>query len=257
MTEQGWLASENLQVMLRRLDKWPSPSDTVIQRKPRLFACACVRQAWHLLTDERSRKAVGVAENYVDRQATTEELSAARVAAWAAARDATGNAAGAAARSAARATARYAARYAAWDAARGAARGAARDAARAAAWDVVRDAARDAAWNAAVTAAGAQQAHILRDVVGNPWQLVPAIAVSPVVHGLARATYADHNETGLLAPDRLAVLADALEEAGCDYRPALDHLRAPGPHVRGCWVLDVILDKCQCSLDTPSTAVDV
>src|SRR4051812_21971409 len=100
MTEQGWLASENLQVMLRRLDKWLSPSDTVSQYKPRLFACACVRQVWHLLTDERSRKAVGVAENYVDRQATTEELSAARVAAWAAARDATGNAARAAARSA-------------------------------------------------------------------------------------------------------------------------------------------------------------
>jgi hypothetical protein len=43
--------------------------------------------------------------------------------------------------------------------------------------------------------------------------------------------------------DRLPVLADALEDAGCDNAELLDHLRGPGPHVRGCWALDVLLGK--------------
>jgi hypothetical protein len=43
--------------------------------------------------------------------------------------------------------------------------------------------------------------------------------------------------------DRLAVLADALEEAGCADADILSHLRGPGPHVRGCWVVDLLLGK--------------
>ena len=43
--------------------------------------------------------------------------------------------------------------------------------------------------------------------------------------------------------DRLAVLSDALEEVGCNSVDILDHLRSPGPHVRGCHVLDLILGK--------------
>ena len=41
----------------------------------------------------------------------------------------------------------------------------------------------------------------------------------------------------------LPILADALDEAGCDDEPILRHLRYPGPHVRGCWVLDLLLGK--------------
>jgi len=41
----------------------------------------------------------------------------------------------------------------------------------------------------------------------------------------------------------LAILADALEEAGCADTDILDHLRGPGPHVRGCWAVDLILGK--------------
>jgi hypothetical protein len=43
--------------------------------------------------------------------------------------------------------------------------------------------------------------------------------------------------------DRLPILADALEDAGCTDAAILDHLRGPGPHVRGCWALDLILGK--------------
>jgi hypothetical protein len=43
--------------------------------------------------------------------------------------------------------------------------------------------------------------------------------------------------------DRLPVLADALEEAGCTDADILSHLRGPGPHVRGCWVVDLLLGK--------------
>jgi len=42
---------------------------------------------------------------------------------------------------------------------------------------------------------------------------------------------------------RLAVLADALEEAGCDNADILAHCRGPGPHVRGCWVVDLLSGK--------------
>jgi hypothetical protein len=46
---------------------------------------------------------------------------------------------------------------------------------------------------------------------------------------------------GGLDADRLAVLADALEDAGCADPDLLAHLRGPGPHVRGCWALDLVL----------------
>jgi len=48
---------------------------------------------------------------------------------------------------------------------------------------------------------------------------------------------------GTLDPALLAVLADALEEAGCADAELLGHLRGPGPHVRGCWVVDLLLGK--------------
>jgi hypothetical protein len=43
--------------------------------------------------------------------------------------------------------------------------------------------------------------------------------------------------------DRLPILADALEDAGCTDAAVLDHCRGPGPHVRGCWVVDLVLGK--------------
>ncbi|WP_439625550.1 hypothetical protein [Gemmata sp.] len=41
----------------------------------------------------------------------------------------------------------------------------------------------------------------------------------------------------------MPILADALQDAGCDSDDVLNHCRGPGPHVRGCWVVDLVLDK--------------
>ena len=48
---------------------------------------------------------------------------------------------------------------------------------------------------------------------------------------------------GELDSDRFAVLSDALEEAGCDDTAILNHLRSPGPHVRGCWAVDLLTGR--------------
>jgi hypothetical protein len=55
--------------------------------------------------------------------------------------------------------------------------------------------------------------------------------------GLARAMYDTRDFS------TLPILADALQEAGCDTPDILDHCRGDGPHVRGCWVVDLLLGK--------------
>jgi len=61
--------------------------------------------------------------------------------------------------------------------------------------------------------------------------------LTPTVASLARGIYTDR------AFDRLPILADALQDAGCDSADILGHCRGPGPHVRGCWVVDLVLGK--------------
>jgi hypothetical protein len=130
-------------------------------------------------------------------------------------------------------------------------------------------------------------ANLLREIVGNPWRpharwnggapiaggwtAIPDDWLTPAVLSVARAAY------DLREWDRLPVLADALEDAGCEdllvcpycegrgewedvdedgkvvkwcppcsgsgliAHPVLAHLRGPGPHVRGCWALDLLL----------------
>jgi hypothetical protein len=60
---------------------------------------------------------------------------------------------------------------------------------------------------------------------------------------LARAAYDDRLPEGGLDPARLAVLADALEEAGCRDADILGHCRSGGEHFRGCWLVDLLLGK--------------
>ena len=61
---------------------------------------------------------------------------------------------------------------------------------------------------------------------------------------LARAAYQERIlPAGRLESSRLAVLADALEDAGGTDAGLLAHLRSPGPHVRGCWAVDLLLSR--------------
>jgi hypothetical protein len=62
MTEAEWLTSQEPEPLL----KWMWLDETLSERKARLFACACCRKAWPHVRDERSRKAVELAELYAD-----------------------------------------------------------------------------------------------------------------------------------------------------------------------------------------------
>jgi hypothetical protein len=88
---------------------------------------------------------------------------------------------------------------------------------------------------------GEQEQHLalLREVIGNPFhpiEVAPAWLSQPSV-GLAWSAYEAR------AFEVLPILADALEEAGCDEASLLAHCRSSGKHVRGCWAVDLCLDK--------------
>ena len=86
----------------------------------------------------------------------------------------------------------------------------------------------------------ALQSHALKEILGNPFRPVsldPSWLTSDV-RLLARGIYDDR------AFDRMPILADALQDAGCDNEDVLNHCRDPKQvHVRGCWVVDLILGK--------------
>ena len=224
MTEQEWLACTDPRKMLEALRGKAS------DRKVRLFACACCRQVWHFLTDRRCRAAVEQAERYADGQASKRGLTPTRVAAREAVR---------------REDLPY------W-----------RRRAFHACLKVVEDRPAPAvAAGAAINASGAvvakpskrggyktalaAQVALLRDLF-SPFRPVtpdPAWRTAQAV-ALAQAAYDERERpAGTLAVARLAVLADALEETGCDQAELLAHLRGPGPHVRGCWAVDLLLGK--------------
>jgi hypothetical protein len=89
---------------------------------------------------------------------------------------------------------------------------------------------------------GREQCALLRDLFGNPFQ---PVSLDPswlswqggTIPKLAQSIYEDR------AYERLPILADALEEAGCVNENILNHCRKPDVHVRGCWVVDLLLDK--------------
>jgi hypothetical protein len=85
----------------------------------------------------------------------------------------------------------------------------------------------------------AYQSRLLRDLFGNPFRSihVKATWLSDGVKRLARFVYEQR------AYGEMPILADALEEAGCSEPKLLDHCRSAEEHVRGCWVIDLLLDK--------------
>jgi hypothetical protein len=89
-----------------------------------------------------------------------------------------------------------------------------------------------------------RKAHVnlLHEMFGNPFQASRVDATWLVwndgtVRRIAQAIYDER------AFDRMPILADALEDAGCDDADILRHCREPGEHVRGCWVIDLLLGK--------------
>jgi hypothetical protein len=97
------------------------------------------------------------------------------------------------------------------------------------------------AWAQAVPVERRAHCDLLRDIFCNPFKL-PAVQPAwlkwnhRTIPAIARGIYDDR------AFDRLGILADALEDAGCSDPAILAHCREPGEHVRGCWVLDLLLD---------------
>jgi hypothetical protein len=113
-----------------------------------------------------------------------------------------------------------------------------------------RDSHNTGGWELTYTSELSEQSQLLRDVFGNPF--IPQPIIDPTwltcnngtVKELALAAYEERAlPSGHLDGHRLAVLADALEDAGCNDAVLLEHLRGPGPHARGCFAVDLLLGK--------------
>jgi hypothetical protein len=183
----------------------------------------------------RSRTAIELAEQYADSKVTYDEMQLAAKAAWQVNESDTDDAADAAACTCFQEDL-WQANWCSIVEVSKKVRGAASDEG----WqnsrseDLRRDASH-AAWQAESTL----QSDLLRDIIANPFRAVSMNCVwsTSDVIALAEAIYTER------AFDRLPILADALEDAGCDHADILEHCRGPGPHVRGCWVVDLLLGK--------------
>lgn len=203
--EHEWQTAFDPQPMLAFLQDRGRTSE----RKLRLFAVACSRRVWDWI-DALGQTAVDTAERYADGLARPEEMRAARLAC-----QGTGG-------------------QSAWYAATTNPAIAARNAARSAQAGVANN-----AQLCSVAAELTAQAKLVREIFGDPFRLlsVDPSWFTPTVTDLAKAIYENRAFDGMLE------LADALQEAGCASEDVLKHLREPGPHVRGCWALDLILGK--------------
>lgn len=242
MTEAEWLTCDTPTLLLAHV------RGTLSQRKDRLLAAALCSVIRDFILDERLRRAIEVAEKFADAEASTDELAAAYEKVVAAGREQ---------RWFNQAEGRE------WDDAQ-------TMAADAVSYCAVPDssfltvrtshAADTATYGAEpdcsyLSMSSAQRAlsaaayrntldtdtplflRFVRDVAGNPFRRSSMPSPMLNVTRLARAIYAKR------AFDRLPILADTLEDSGCIDQGILEHLRDSGPHVRGCWALDMVLGK--------------
>jgi hypothetical protein len=217
MTEQEWLQAADPKPMLKFL------RGKVSDRKMRLFAVACCRAIWELSTDPWIHRAAAIAERLVDNDSmqAAQSLAYYRQRVGSGRRDT----------SCLRACALAAAAVIGVDA-------------KAAAFEASHWAryARNCELSASNRREEIAQAKFLRDIIGNPFRpltLDPAWLAwhSGLLVSMARQMYDSREFTDM------PVMADALEEAGCTDQDILSHCRGPGPHVRGCWVVDLLLGK--------------
>jgi hypothetical protein len=212
MTEAEWFSATDVTPMLEFLSGRSS------DRKWRLLACACARSQcedlWEKVTFRKIRIGVEESERYADGDATSDELANATT---------------------------EAASSLQWTYDRGTTEDA--NAAMQMLWAMAPERMRavrvrsEEQW---FTEADKRQIKsLILDVLHNPFRPVavdPEWLTSTVVL-LADGIYRER------AFDRLPILADALQDAGCTSAELLDHCRGPGPHVRGCWVVDLLLEK--------------
>jgi hypothetical protein len=230
VSDKLWLTCRDPERMLRALP------DPLSERKLRLAGVAACRAAWDLFTDDRGRAAVEVVERFADGAASEGELADAEQLAWVA-RDLAIRPQSTAPRQhrsrQGRSTSWAAcALTIAWDRTHRTAQQVREDVVEALAY---LQNARRGRYRATRKA----QVQLVRDVFGHPFRAVPFDPDwrTATARGLARTVYAER------AFDRLPILADALEDAGCDSPDVLAHCRGDGPHTRGCWVVDLILGK--------------
>jgi hypothetical protein len=244
MTEAEWLACNDPAPMLGLLHGKAS------DRKFRLFAVACCRRIWHLLVDHRSQQAVEEAERYAEGLTTETALLAAVSEAKLALRSIQ--------REGGPATAHAGAARAAVSLgkmARKAAEHAANDAMWAEDWEGVQhrlasreerkqlleeplEAGIDRA-RKELAQIRLQQSVLLHEIVGNPFRAISFNVgrLAQKARRLAKSIYTKKTF------ERMPNLAEILEEAGCTDAEILAHCRGPGPHVRGCWAVDLLLGK--------------
>jgi hypothetical protein len=198
-------------------------------RKRRLLSCAFARRVLFLIPDERYQQAVEVAERYADGMATEEEVRVTRRVMNKVWNDRQFTEAGNHAATAVLATLHKEAVAAVhgWEHAA-----------------FAKAALTRPDWNRGCDGEQQVACVLAHDVFGNPFRPVALDPAWPTstVNNLAQAAYEVRRlPDGTLDHPRLTVLADALEEAGCDSADILDHLRSPGPHVRGCWAVDLLM----------------
>jgi hypothetical protein len=219
-------------------------NETASERQLRLFACVCVRRVWRLLTDVRSRGAVRAAEEYADNDLL--HIERRQIAAEEAVFDRGSLAARKAARAAAHAI--FDGRSTLWA---GPDSPEERRRRRAENLGHFRSAARDAAQARALSTRSRNrqscfaeeqcvQAALLRCIAGNPF--APVVIAPTVLEWrdglLVQTAWQMYDKRRF---EDLPIFADALEDAGCTDDDVLSHCREPGPHARGCHVIDAIL----------------
>jgi hypothetical protein len=224
VTEAEWLACADPSPMLSYL------AGKASDRKLRLFACACVRRIWHFLRYPETWRPVEVSERHVDGLAELGELEAAY-----------------------EATRVFISGLMGWadEASCCPADPDATQAATVASLDAAREvSARCYRSNIPNRDERAAQCDVFRCILGNPFRPSPPLPTAVLawndrtIPRLAEAIYKERKlPEGTLDPGRLAILADALLNAGYDDEGLLAHLRSPGPHVRGCWAVDAVLGK--------------
>jgi hypothetical protein len=219
MDEVTWLTSIDPRLMLLSLRGQAS------ERKLRLAACAFCRLLHDLLVDE-GLAALDAAEKYADGLIDLAALNAARNAARSP--DMTPKGYHLYLRDAATQGALQAAVRLAWG--------------KTDPWGAatqVLDQVLETRWRGSWKQAPLKLAEALREVVGNPFHpiTVEPSWLTPTVRALAQVIY----EAGRF--EDLPVLADALEDSGCTDPQILEHCRGMGPHVRGCWVVDLLTGR--------------